>query len=63
MVGGEELLEEDGGYKTMNIYSEVHFTSHERGKFAEAIALAMNNPEEGNNLYCMYPENCEEVTL
>ena len=63
MVGGEELLDEDGGYKTMNIYSEVHFTSHERGKFAEAIALAMNNPEEGNNLYCMYPENCEEVTL
>lgn len=56
-------LDKPIGYKTMNIYSELHFTSQERGKFAEAISLAMNNPEEGNNLYSGYPEGCEEVTL
>ena len=56
-------LEEDAGYKTMNVYSELHFYSEERGAFAKAIALAMNNPEEGNNLWSRYPEGCEEVTL
>ena len=56
-------LEKGAGYKTMNVYSELHFYSEERGKFAEAIALAMNNPEEGNNLWSRYPEGCEEVTL
>ena len=56
-------LEKDAGYKTMNVYSELHFYSEERGAFAKAIALAMNNPEEGNNLWCSYPEDCEEVTL
>lgn len=56
-------LEKDAGYKTMNVYSELHFCSAERDKFAKAIALAMNNPEEGNNLWSRYPEGCEEVTL
>ena len=56
-------LDKDAGYKTMNVYSELHFYSEERGKFAEAIALAMNNPEEGTNLWSRYPEGCEEVTL
>jgi hypothetical protein len=56
-------LEKDAGYKAMNVYSELHFYSEERGAFAKAIALAMNNPEEGNNLFTKYPEDCEEVTL
>ena len=56
-------LEKDAGYKTMNVYGELHFYSEERGAFAKAIALAMNNPEEGNNLWSRYPEGCEEVTL
>ena len=56
-------LEKDAGYKTMNVYSDLHFYSEERGAFAKAIALAMNNPEEGNNLWSRYPEGCEEVTL
>lgn len=56
-------LEKDAGYKTMNVYSELHFYSEERGAFAKAIALAMNNPEEGSNLFTGYPEDCEEVTL
>jgi hypothetical protein len=56
-------LEKDAGYKAMNVYSELHFYSEERGAFAKAIALAMNNPEEGNNLWSRYPEGCEEVTL
>lgn len=60
---GEIELEKDAGYKTMNVYSELHFYSEERGAFAKAIALAMNNPEEGNNLFIKYPEGCEEVTL
>lgn len=59
----EVELERDTGYKTMNVYSELHFYSEDGGKFAEAIALAMNNPEEGNNLWSSYPEGCEEVTL
>mgnify|MGYP001223830552 CR=1 FL=1 len=56
-------LEKDAGYKTINVYNELHFYSEERGAFAKAIALAMNNPEEGNNLFTKYPEGCEEVTL
>lgn len=56
-------LEKDAGYKTMNVNSELHFYSEERGAFAKAIALAMNNPEEGTNLWSRYPEGCEEVTL
>ena len=56
-------LEKDVGYKTMNVYSELHFYSEERGAFAKAIALAMNNPEEGKNLWYSYPEDCKEVTL
>jgi len=56
-------LEKGAGYKTMNVYSELLFYSEERGAFAKAIALAMNNPEEGNNLWNRYPEGCEEVTL
>lgn len=56
-------LEKDAGYKTMNTFNELHFYSEVRGAFAEAIKLAMDNPEEGNNLYSMYPEDCEEVTL
>jgi len=56
-------LENGVGYKTMNVYSELHFYSEERGAFAKAIALAMNNPEEGTNLWSRYPEGCEEVTL
>ena len=56
-------LEKDAGYKTMNVYSELHFYSEVRGAFAEAIKLAMNNPEEGSNLYSYIPEGCEEVTL
>jgi hypothetical protein len=56
-------LENGAGFKTMNVYSELHFYSEERGKFAEAIALAMRNPEKGTNLWSSYPEGCEEVTL
>ena len=56
-------LDNDAGYKAMNVYSELHFYSEERGAFAKAIALAMNNPEEGTNLWSRYPEGCEEVTL
>ena len=59
----EMEMEKDAGYKTMNVYSELQFYSEERGAFAKAIALAMNNQEEGNNLWCSYPEDCEEVTL
>lgn len=59
----EVELERDAGYKTMNVYSELHFYSEDGGKFAEAIALAMKYPEEGNNLFTKYPEGCEEVTL
>ena len=59
----EIKLMNGAGYKTMSVYSEVHFFSEERGKFAEAIALAMNNPEDGTNLWSSYPEDCEEVTL
>lgn len=56
-------LERGAGFKTMNVYSELYFYSEERGAFAKAIALAMNNPEEGTNLWSSYPEGCEEVTL
>lgn len=56
-------LDKDAGYKTMNVYSELHFYSEEKGKFAEAISLAMQYPEEGTNLWSRYPEGCEEVTL
>lgn len=59
----EIKLERGAGYKTMSVFSELHFYSEERGAFAKAIALAMNNPEEGNNLWSSYPEGCEEVTL
>jgi hypothetical protein len=59
----EVELENGAGYKTMNVYSELHFYSEDGGKFAEAIALAMKYPEEGNNLWSSYPEGCEEVTL
>lgn len=56
-------LENGAGYKTMNVYSELHFYSEEKGKFAKAISLAMQYPEEGTNLWSSYPEGCEEVTL
>lgn len=56
-------LENGEGYKAMNIYSELHFCSEEKGKFAEAISLSFKYPEEGNNLWRSYPEGCEEVTL
>ena len=56
-------LEKDAGYKTMHIFNELHFYSEVRGAFAEAIKLAMDNPEEGNNLFSYIPEDCEEVTL
>jgi hypothetical protein len=59
----EVELDRDSGYKTMNVYSELHFYSEDGGKFAEAISLAMKYPEEGNNLWSSYPEGCEEVTL
>ena len=47
----EIKLKNGEGYKTMNVYSELHFYSEEKGKFAEAISLAMKYPEEGTNLW------------